>query len=279
MFATEDPKRTSGGCFDSPIRSAAIMLNVLLETDPNNTNIVRYMEYISALFKKYYWYTTQEEAFALLGFGKAARRASGANVKGTVTIGNKQTAYDGGNKRINIEQFEGKVTLALQGEGRIYYSIVQEGIRKDGNVRIEDKNLRVRRQFFDRYGNAVGLDGIKQNALLVVRLTIQSDIDQLENVAISDLLPAGFEIENPRLTDNSEYSFTGNADNPVYVDIRDDRINYYTNFGYHDRDKVFYYLVRAVTRGEFNYAPIVGEAMYDGDYYSASGGGKVRIVE
>jgi uncharacterized protein YfaS (alpha-2-macroglobulin family) len=279
MFATEDPKRTSGGCFDSPIRSAAIMLNVLLETDPNNTNIVRYMEYVSALFKKYYWYTTQEEAFALLGFGKAARRAGGTKVKGSVTLGGKQTAYDGGNKRINIEQFDSKVTIALQGEGRIYYSIVQEGIRKDGQVRIEDKNLRVRRQFFDRYGNAVGLDGIKQNALLVVRLTIQSDLDQLENVAISDLLPAGFEIENPRLTDNSEYSFTSNADNPVYVDIRDDRINYYTNFGYSDRDRVFYYLVRAVTRGEFNYAPVVGEAMYDGDYYSASGGGKVRIVE
>jgi uncharacterized protein YfaS (alpha-2-macroglobulin family) len=279
MFATEEAERTSGGCFDSPIRTSAIMLNVLLETDPNNPNIVRYMEYISALFKKYYWYTTQEEAFALLGFGKAARRASGAKVNGTVTIGNKQTAYDGGNKRINIEQFDGKVTIALQGEGRIYYSIVQEGIRKDGNVRIEDKNLRVRRQFFDRWGNAVGLDGIRQNSLLIVKLTLQSDVDQLENVAISDLLPAGFEIENPRLAENSEYSFTSNADNPVYVDIRDDRINYYTNFGYSDRGKTFYYLVRAVTRGEFNYAPIVGEAMYNADYYSASGGGKVRIVE
>jgi uncharacterized protein YfaS (alpha-2-macroglobulin family) len=255
------------------------MLNVLLETDADNPNIGRYMEYISALFKKYYWYTTQEEAFALLGFGKAARRAAGTKVRGTITIGNKQTAYDGGNKRIKIEDFEGKITIALKGEGRIYYSIVQEGIRKDGHVRIEDKNLRVRRQFFDRYGNAISLDGIKQNSLVIVRLTIQSDVDQLENIAISDLLPAGFEIENPRLVDNSEYSFTRNADQPVYLDIRDDRINYYTNFYYHDRSKTFYYLARAVTRGEFNYAPIVGEAMYDGDYYSASGGGKVRIIE
>ncbi|MGA3286048.1 MAG: alpha-2-macroglobulin [Bacteroidota bacterium] len=278
QFVTEEAGRTSGGCFDSPIRATGLMLNVLLETDPNNPNIGRYMEYLSGLFKKYYWYTTQEEAFALLGFGKAARRAGGVKVKGSVTIGGKQIAYDGGNKKISIDQFGGNVTISLQGEGRIYYSIVQEGIRKDGKVRIEDKNLRMRRQFFDRLGNAASLDGIKQNSLLIVKLTIQSDINDLENVAISDLLPAGFEIENPRLAENSQYSFTADADQPVYVDIRDDRINYYTNFE-NDREKKFYYLVRAVTRGEFNYAPVVGEAMYDADYYSASGGGKVRIGE
>lgn len=277
-FVSEEARRTSGGCFDSPIRATGIMLNVLLETDPNNANIARYMEYLSAQFKKYHWHTTQEEAFALLGFGKAARLAKGAKVKGTVTIADKQFAYDGGNKRIPIEKFDGKVTIALQGEGRIYYSVIQEGIRKDGHISIDDKNLKVRRQFFDRYGNIVGLDGIKQNSLVIVRITVQSDISNVENIAISDLLPAGFEIENPRLTENSQYQFTQDASKPVYVDIRDDRINYYTNFGY-KREQKFYYLVRAVTRGEFNYAPIVGEAMYDGDYYSASGGGKVKVIE
>lgn len=278
QFVTEEAARTSGGCFDSPIRATGLMLNVLLETDPNNPNIGRYMEYLSGLFKKYYWYTTQEEAFALLGFGKAARRAGGTKAKGTVTIGGKQMSYDGGNKKLPIDQFGGNVTIALQGEGRIYYSIIQEGIRKDGKVRIEDKNLVMRRQFFDRFGNAVSLDGIKQNSLVIVKLTLQSDVSELENVAITDLLPAGFEIENPRLAANSQYSFTAGADQPVYVDIRDDRINYYVNFNY-DREKKFYYLVRAVTRGEFNYAPAVGEAMYNADYYSAWGGGKVRIIE
>ena len=278
QFVVEEAGRTSGGCFDSQIRATGLMLNVLLETDPNNPNIGRYMEYLSGLFKKNYWYTTQEEAFALLGFGKAARRAGGVKLKGIVTIGGKQISYDGGNKKISIDQFGGNVSIALQGEGRLYYSIVQEGIRKDNKVKIEDRNLRVRRQFFDRFGNNANLDAIKQNSLLIVKLTIQSDIDDLENVAISDLLPAGFEVENSRLNENSQYSFTKDADQPVYVDIRDDRINYYTNFS-GNREKKYYYLVRAVTRGEFNYAPVVGEAMYNADYYSASGGGKIHVIE
>jgi uncharacterized protein YfaS (alpha-2-macroglobulin family) len=36
-------------------------------------------------------------------------------------------------------------------------------------------------------------------------------------------------------------------------------------------------MVRAVTAGTFRYAPVVAEAMYDGNYYSASGAGKVLV--
>jgi uncharacterized protein YfaS (alpha-2-macroglobulin family) len=62
---------------------------------------------------------------------------------------------------------------------------------------------------------------------------------------------------------------------PQYMDIRDDRINLYTHlFG---RQEVFYYMVRAVTPGTFTYPPVVAEAMYDGEYYSASGYTKLRI--
>jgi uncharacterized protein YfaS (alpha-2-macroglobulin family) len=39
----------------------------------------------------------------------------------------------------------------------------------------------------------------------------------------------------------------------------------------------FYYAVRAVTQGTFQYAPVVAEAMYNAEYYSASGGGTLRV--
>ncbi len=53
--------------------------------------------------------------------------------------------------------------------------------------------------------------------------------------------------------------------------IKDDRINFYTNFAREKREQTFYYLVRAATRGEFDFAPTVAETMYDSNYYSASG--------
>jgi hypothetical protein len=103
-------------------------------------------------------------------------------------------------------------------------------------------------------------------------------VDNISNVAVTDLLPAGFEIENPRLTETTNYSFITNASTPEYMDIRDDRMNIYTSFS-GSRTRTFYYMVRAVSAGVHQYSPVVAEAMYNADYYSASGGGKVRIVK
>ena len=34
----------------------------------------------------------------------------------------------------------------------------------------------------------------------MVRITLNSGVDNLQNIAITDLLPAGLEVENPRIT-------------------------------------------------------------------------------
>jgi len=276
QFAAEEAQRTSGWNFDSPIRANAIILNVLLETDLNNINIPRYMEYLSKVYRSSAWYSTQDDAFTLLAFGKAARLASATKVEGTVGVGGKEFAYKGGNQKLDIEPYGQKVTLSMTGTGRVYYSIVTEGIRSDGVVRIEDKNLQVRRELLDRSGVVVNPASVRQNDLIVVKIVLNSSVDRLDYVAVTDLLPAGFEIENPRITETTNYAFIKNPSVPEYMDIRDDRINLYTSFR-GKRQQTYYYAVRAVTAGTFQYAPIVAEAMYDANYYSASGRGVVHV--
>ncbi len=277
QFAVEEAVRESGWNFDSPIRANALMLNILLESDLNNPNIPRLMEYLSSHYHSGWWYSTQDDAFTLLAFGKAARIATGTKVEGTVTVGTKEYAYKGGNQKIDMEPFGRKVTVTLKGEGRIYYSLVTEGIRSDGAVKIEDKNLQVRRELLDRNGSPVNLSAIRQNDLIVVRITLTSSVSDLDNIAITDLLPAGFELENPRITEATNYAFIKDPATADYMDIRDDRINLYTAFRGGARQMRFYYAVRAVTQGNFQYAPVAAEAMYNADYRSASGGGRLRI--
>jgi hypothetical protein len=277
-FSVDNPTRTSGGSFDSPVRSAAIMLNVLLESDLNSPHVPRLTEYLSRAYRTDEWYSTQDNAFTLLAFGKAARMAAATKLTGKVSVGGKEYAYNGGTQRIEIEPYGKTVTIALQGSGRAYYTLVVEGIRKDGKVEMKDRNLQVRREVLTRAGVPANLTSIKQNDLLVVRLTVTSSIDRLDYVAVSDLLPAGFEIENPRLTEATAYPFVGNASQPEYMDIRDDRINLYTSFRTGKRQHVFYYAVRAVTAGDFVYPPVTAEAMYDGHYSSTFGLGKVKII-
>ena len=62
----------------------------------------------------------------------------------------------------------------------------------------EDNLISVRKTFYDRNGNPLSGNEFKQNDLVVVKLSFASlDGTTIENVVITDLLPACFEIENP----------------------------------------------------------------------------------
>lgn len=274
QYVEEDPARNSFD-FDSPIRSKAIILNVLLETDLNNSSIPVYMNYLSNIYKKDVWRSTQDDAFTLLAFGKAARMASSAKLSGDINVGGKSYSYAGGTQKFEIDPFGKNISINLKGSGRAYYSLVTEGIRTDGKVKVADDNLSVRREFYNRNGQRVDMNSIKQNDLVIVKISADPQGNYIENVAITDMLPAGFEVENPRLTESSQYAFMANASHPNYVDFRDDRVNIYVNLN--RNAQVFYYAVRAVSCGEFAYAPITAEAMYNPDFYSASGGGQLIV--
>lgn len=274
QYVEENPARNSFD-FDSPIRSKSIILNVLLETDLNSSSIPVYMNYLSNIYKANTWHSTQDDAFTLLAFGKAARMASAAKLSGEIKVGGKEYKYTGGTQKFEIDPFGKTVTIDLSGSGRAYYSLVTEGIRTDGKVKIADQNLSVRREFYNRNGQRIDLNSIRQNDLVIIKLIVDPQGNFIENIAVTDMLPAGFEVENPRLSESSQYSFMTNANHPNYVDFRDDRVNIYVNLN--RSAQVFYYAVRAVSRGEFVYAPVVAEAMYNPDFYSASGGGKLIV--
>ena len=97
----------------------------------------------------------------------------------------------------------------------------------------------------------------------------------MDNVAVTDLVPAGCEIENPRLRPSTELGWT--LTNPLrieYMDVRDDRIILFTSLdGGSTRE--FLYLLRVVNAGRFILPPIGAEAMYDPGFRSYHGAGTV----
>jgi len=66
------------------------------------------MEFLSQLYKRYSWYTTQEKRSRCLGSVRQRVALRAQKVKGSITVGSKQVSYDGGNKEIPIEDFGGK---------------------------------------------------------------------------------------------------------------------------------------------------------------------------
>jgi uncharacterized protein YfaS (alpha-2-macroglobulin family) len=200
-------------------------------------------------------------------------------VKGKVTVGGSTVkSFDNNDVSIDLATFAGKpMEISTEGDGDLYYYWETEGISVDGSFREEDSYLRVRKTFYDRNGNLISGRQFEQNDLVLIRLSIEGSTDKyVDNVAISDILPACFEIENPRLTTLPPgMDYPTSRSYPEYLDIRDDRINMFTRVGPHLRN--YYYMVRVVSKGVYVMGPVGADAMYDGEYHSYSGAGTIVV--
>jgi uncharacterized protein YfaS (alpha-2-macroglobulin family) len=279
-FSGEVSVPETGGSFYSPIRDEAIALNALIDVDPTNKQIPLMAKHVSDELKNRSWYSTQESSFSLLALGKLARLEKNSTATAEIKVNNKTVAkFDGGEAKYSSTDGGVKnMQLTAKGNGRVYYYWQSEGISASGQYKEEDNFIRVRRQFFDRFGKAIGGNTFKQNDLVIVRISLERSFDtHVENVVITDIIPAGFEIENPRTKEIPGMEWIKDADTPTSIDVRDDRIHLFVDLN--EGRQVYYYAVRAVSTGNYKMGPVSADAMYNGEYHSYNGGGTVKILE
>ncbi|MBF9236878.1 alpha-2-macroglobulin family protein [Hymenobacter sp. BT683] len=270
-------KRALDGSFYSPIRDQGLVLNALLETDPNNPQVLELARQLSRRLRTAGWLNTQERAFALLALGKVAKRDAKSTATATVSANGKALGSFTGKDLTMANVANRDLSLRTAGSGNLYYFWETEGISASGKVKEEDSYLKVRRQFLNRAGQPLGSPTFRQNDLVVVKITIEAGdaAGTIKNVAITDLLPAGLEIENSRIGAVRELDWAKDAAQPDYLDVRDDRINFFTTAT--GKPKSFYYLARAVSKGTFKLGPVNADAMYNAEYHSYNGAGVVRV--
>ena len=277
-FAGEVSVAQTGGSYYSDIRDESIALNALLDADPSNTQIPVMAKHVADKLKQRYWYSTQECSFSFLALGKMARAASKATLSAEVKVNGKTVGTVSVSPlKLTAKQLGGtNIEITSKGEGRLYYYWQSEGISVSGAYKEEDSYIKVRRRFFDRYGRAVDGNTFNQNDLIVVQITLEkSYAGDVDNIAISDILPAGFEIENPRTKEIPGMEWIKDAATPTALDVRDDRINLFDNLS--SSRQTYYYAVRAVSPGNYRMGPVSAEAMYNGEYHSYNGGGVIRV--
>ena len=145
-----------------------------------------------------------------------------------------------------------------------------------------DQGLKIRRKYLNEHGQPIGDQPIQSGQLVQVELDVQSGAP-LENLVIEDLLPAGLEIENPRLEGQADDRQTqrpkekeDNAFACSRVEIRDDRLVVMGQMTQAGKGR-FIYTARAVTGGDFVLPPVSAECMYDLGTRSISGAARVKI--
>jgi hypothetical protein len=114
-------------------------------------------------------------------------------------------------------------------------------------------------------------------AFVVVEL-VNDTSEQVTNVALVDRLPAGFEIENPRL--GRDQAFAGIDPDTLWesdhLDVRDDRLEVFGALPPRVTQRVVY-AVRATSAGSFGWPATNAEAMYNPRVWARGAAGSLRV--
>ena len=159
----------------------------------------------------------------------------------------------------------------------LFSRIISGGIPVAGDVKDEAHNMAMDIQYLDMSGNAIDVSRLEQGTDFMARVTIRNrDIQDLEEMALTQIFPSGWEIHNFRL---DRYDQAGNdADQPEYRDVRDDRV--YTYFDLEERrKKVFVVRLNATYIGRYYLPAVYCEAMYDHSIRAQKGGQWVEVVQ
>ncbi|MBN2311993.1 MAG: hypothetical protein JXR94_23650, partial [Candidatus Hydrogenedentes bacterium] len=267
------------GTLNSDIRNAAIELLVLRQTGKNAAELAEMAEELFAFLRDRRHGTTQETAFVVTALSaylsdlEANIDGAGASVSGSAT-----GALQGGEVfRAAHDGAGGSFTIANTGTADLFVNVTSRGVPAQPAIEPVSEGIAITRTFRTPKGEPH--DGaFEQASAYVVDLSINCAHDA-KNVAVADLLPAGFEIENPRLEADAApgAGFKGAA-TPAYLEIRDDRLVLAFECleqGPHH----FYYVVRAVTPGRFQHPPVTAECMYDARVRGASAPSAVDVKE
>jgi alpha-2-macroglobulin len=129
-----------------------------------------------------------------------------------------------------------------------------------------DKGFKIERRYYTLEGKPADPSKVRQNDRFVVVLKITEPQPQFGRVIVADYLPAGFEIDNPRLVSSGEtgtLSWIEDAQEPVNSEFRDDRFS--AAFDRKGGDSSVFtvaYIVRAVSPGRYVLPQAYVEDMY-----------------
>nr|WP_321463160.1 MG2 domain-containing protein [uncultured Cohaesibacter sp.] len=219
---------------------------------------------------------TQEQAWMVLAARSQPRADTdlGISVNGVATSGPLVASYDGQ----SID--ENPVTIVNGGDKPLEAIVTTvaspvEPLPAGGN------GLVIARSYHKPDGSPISIAEVKQNERLVVVIKASQQDDIPSRLMISDLLPAGFEVENPHLIKSAEQQNYSWLPQPTvdHVEFRNDRVLAAINREQGGpKDFTIAYIVRAVSPGSFMHPAAVIEDMYRPEKVARTASGWVNVI-
>ncbi|MCC2612518.1 alpha-2-macroglobulin family protein [Neorhizobium petrolearium] len=139
----------------------------------------------------------------------------------------------------------------------------------------------ITRTYYNMAGEEVNVSEAQQNERYVVVLSITETNEWPSRIVVSDLLPAGFEIDNPSIVNSASLT---NFDwieevQAAHTEFRNDRfVAAFDRSAGDNRQITLAYVVRAVTPGVYDHPAAQVEDMYRPQFSARTATGKMEVV-
>jgi alpha-2-macroglobulin len=283
------PVRGPDYTFGSPLRDRAMVLQSLVTLGrlDRSEGLVKA---IAAELSSLEWYSTQSVAYSLMAVAKIA----GAGDPGTFTF--EQSLGSPGGKVTsalshspvyqaalpNVPSDGEALTIHNTSQRVLFVTVASQSVPEAGNEDAGSSGLTLDVAYTDEEGKPVDIEHLTQGTDIIAHVDVKNSTSLgIDNIALTHIFPAGWEIHNDRM-DNA--STTGQRDalapratfpwgvpdgshdatdaHVDYTDIRDDRVLQY--FGLRAGDSIrFTTRLNAAYRGKYYLPGVLVEAMYD----------------
>ena len=253
------------------------------------TEAITLAKQISNALSSNRWMSTQSTAYCLMAMVKFAGESgtskemkfkydiNGSKEDMTSTLPLKLVEVDVSKKK------SGTAKIINTGSGVLFARMSISGIAPGGEETSESKNLKISVAYEDMNGNSIDPSKIVQGTdfAAIVRVTNSNPNVYLQDMAITQIFPSGWEILNTRMDGNEEVN---TLDRPDYQDIRDDRVLTYFNLcrysGYSHpcHVKSFKILLNAAYLGKYYLPAVSAESMYDNEIFAREAGKWVEVI-
>ena len=236
------------------------------------------------------WFSTQSTAFALMAMGRLAEQLSGTldftwswNGKQQPAVKSAKAVYE---KEIATSPKSGTVSVKNQGKGALSVDLITRTQLLNDTLPAIADNIRLDVKYTDMAGSPISVEDIRQGTDFMSAVTLSniSGTSDYSNLALTHIIPSGWEIYNERMivpeasSSNSNEANTpeSSADKYTYKDIRDDRVLTYFDLR-RGESKTFTVRLQATYAGNFILPAIQCEAMYDAVVQARTKAGRTTV--
>ncbi len=262
--------------FGSALRDAAALVTLASEGRAPAATITQAVTRVDSARKLTTYTSTQESAWLVLAARSLATQLNAISL--SVNGEARQGAYY---RSLSVDQLTQPVSVANSGSGTVQTVLSVSGAPLTPEP-AADRGFKIERTFHTLDGDVADATKAKQNDRFVVVLKMTEPQPQFGRVIVADYLPAGFEIDNPRLVSSGEtgtLAWIADAAPPANAEFRDDRFS--AAFERKAESPPVFtvaYVVRAVSPGRYALPQAKVEDMYRPDRFGRTATGIVEIA-